>query len=1019
MRPISPNFTIAADPRLLFPVSLPGSSTDTPNNRVSFEQDPTGSQTHPTVTSVAGNLHFEQHLKVQVDRQQSNEPDDVVVNSLKQRLVDTSLARDSLRIKNTQLRKSSLSKQQKLEKEIKDLKNCNDELITKLNESQHQNEILGQQHAQMERTCHLKISELEEHLEVQLGREREDDVKILKKQLVSASLARDSFRVKNNLLKKSSIRKQQNHHQEMDDLKRSHNELASELNQAKLENEIMGHKKSQMERDNEIKISELEEKCLRLENEKEDLAVKLIEAVTELKSVSSSFENQKETILNLEKKILDLESTKTRGPNVAYSQGTQTNAPTVLSCLPKTYDRDFLMQRKSFGIKKPQCLPVEIVRKVTMGTSSSKITEPLPPRRQIKLFDMKPSERVVDTSKVWQPRRATPVAATVTSATDVLLNTVRGILNKMTPASHKRFLAKILALEINNEEKLSGVIKLFFEKALDEPMYAATYAKMCQALATKHVVSSTNPTESVSFRKLLLSRCQKVFQKDSDSLVDVEKKREVEKADTKEKKKILQTELIALVDKNRRTALGNIKFIGELYKVGNISENVMHNCIRRLLQAPDEEATESLCRLLTAIGKGLENHKNIGIMNSYFQALDSIIKQSNISNRIRFMVQDVCDLRKRKWTPRNEPCSNTNTVENRKSKSADEPVASTLQITKSATKEFGFESKKLPSKKRYLSDEKDRKELYPWSLLQEVRLNQRSQITPWIQLSFRQSYNPEKPDLVEGLQIDNKFRLKPAGDPQVLHPNPGKIDLFEKKDNQPQRIPENTHAWLQNQEKSDLLEKKDNLPRHKSEEKNALPPNPENYDLMGKKENDLIKHKKISIKDDQEELSRALLKPDSQRQQTVSEKPKEEQEKNFHAKLKQSIKNMKKSLLSPKGLLQQPKQVAPESKKNPSIDKCVINGDTFALCRFDGELQIAMVNYSFYESIGKPQIVQTKFIIKEKKGKSLPILGEIAVKIVVNDEERMIPILVVNNPSETNASKALFIGNSDLPIKGV
>jgi translation initiation factor 4G len=78
---------------------------------------------------------------------------------------------------------------------------------------------------------------------------------------------------------------------------------------------------------------------------------------------------------------------------------------------------------------------------------------------------VKPSERVVDTSKVWQPRRATPVAETVTTATDVLLSTVRGILNKMTPASHERFLAKILALEINNEERLSGVIKLFFRKS--------------------------------------------------------------------------------------------------------------------------------------------------------------------------------------------------------------------------------------------------------------------------------------------------------------------------------------------------------------------------------------------------------------------------------------------------------------------------------------------------------------------------------------------------------------------------
>jgi translation initiation factor 4G len=695
MRPISPNFNIAADPRLLIPVSQSGSSTDTHNNRVSLEQDPTGSQTHPTVTSVAGNLHNEQHLKVQVDRQQPNEPDHDVVNSLKQQLVATSLARDSLRIKNTQLSKSSVSKQQKHENEIKDLKNSNDELISKLNESQHHNEILEHQHAQMERTLHLKISELEDSCLRQ---------KILGQKFVSASLARDSLmRVKNNQLIKSHARKQQEHHKKLDDLNRSHHELVAELNQSKLENKLLGQKQAQMEINSHVKISELEENCLRLTKEKEDLAVKLIQAESDVKSLSSSFENQRETVSNLENRILDLQSKKPTVPN-ASSQGTQTDTShiTVLPySLPKTYDRAFLMQRKSFGNKKPQCLLSEIVRKGTIGINSSTITEPPPPpKRQIKLFDMKPSERVVDTSNVWKPRRATPAAATVTSATDVVLKTVRGILNKMTPASHERFLAKIVALEINNEESLSGVIKLFFEKALDEPIYAATYAQMCQALATKQVASSTDPTEIVTFRKLLLSRCQKVFQKDSDSLVDVEKKKEeVKNADTKEKKKLLETELYDLVKRNRRITLGNIKFIGELYKVGNISENVMHSCIRRLLQAPDEEATESLCRLLTTIGKGLENQKNIDIMNSYFHAMETITKQNNISNRIRFMVQDVCDLRKRNWIHRNEPCSpNTNTVENRKSKSADEPVASTLQTTKLATKEFGCESKKLPSK---------------------------------------------------------------------------------------------------------------------------------------------------------------------------------------------------------------------------------------------------------------------------------------------------------------------------------
>jgi hypothetical protein len=133
--------------------------------------------------------------------------------------------------------------------------------------------------------------------------------------------------------------------------------------------------------------------------------------------------------------------------------------------------------------------------------------------------------------------------------------------------------------------------------------------------------------------------------------------------------------------------------------VGNITENVMHSCIQRLIQTPsDEEAIESLCRLLTTIGKGLENHKNIGIMNSYFQALESLTKENKLPNRIRFMVQDLCDLRKRKWTPRNEPCSsNTTKIETQESTRNNKPVTST-HITKLATKDFGCELKKPPSK---------------------------------------------------------------------------------------------------------------------------------------------------------------------------------------------------------------------------------------------------------------------------------------------------------------------------------
>ncbi len=100
---------------------------------------------------------------------------------------------------------------------------------------------------------------------------------------------------------------------------------------------------------------------------------------------------------------------------------------------------------------------------------------------------------------------------------------------------------------------------------------------------------------------------------------------------------------------------------------------------------------------------------------------------------------------------------------------------------------------------RYLPDEKYPNELYPWSLVQEVRSNQiRSRIKPWKQLRFLESFNPEKPDLVKDLQTsDNQFRLKP-GDPQLLHLNAETIDSFEKKNNQPRLQPDDQHPLPKN-----------------------------------------------------------------------------------------------------------------------------------------------------------------------------------------------------------------------------
>ncbi|KZS12035.1 Eukaryotic translation initiation factor 4G-like protein [Daphnia magna] len=289
-----------------------------------------------------------------------------------------------------------------------------------------------------------------------------------------------------------------------------------------------------------------------------------------------------------------------------------------------------------------------------------------PRKREIRLMSSQEEPRKANNPNVWIPKRlfAKSEDGNKTSSEEIL-RTIRGILNKLTPSNYQRLLAKIQETNIDSQDCLAGVIRIFFAKVVEESIFASIYAKMCLALSTKDVASSSDPAETINFRKLILSHCQREFEKDSAGLVKTEQKRlEFENAETETEKHKLQEELKELVDKNRRTSHGNIIFIGELFKVNVISSNVMHQCIRKLLShKEDEDSIECLCKLLTTVGKQLEsstlpdngvrpNFTNAQIMTSYIQTLQTIAGERKVSSRIRFMIQDVVDLRKTGWKPR-------------------------------------------------------------------------------------------------------------------------------------------------------------------------------------------------------------------------------------------------------------------------------------------------------------------------------------------------------------------------------
>ncbi|KAL8188114.1 UNVERIFIED_CONTAM: hypothetical protein K2H54_061808 [Gekko kuhli] len=346
----------------------------------------------------------------------------------------------------------------------------------------------------------------------------------------------------------------------------------------------------------------------------------------------------------------------------------------------KSYDREFLLgfQFIFASMQKPEGLPhisdvvlekankmplrpLDTVRLSNMNCgpdftpSFANLGRPAPPnrgppagpgqRRSQQNLRVKEPRKIIATSlnedvklnkaeKAWKPssKRATEAEDPENIKTQELFRRVRSILNKLTPQMFQQLMKQVTELSIDTEERLKGVIDLIFEKAISEPNFSVAYANMCRCLMGLKVPTTDKPTVMVNFRKVLLNRCQKEFEKDKDDDEIFEKKQKEMDAAGPEEKARLKEELDDARDKARRRSLGNIKFIGELFKLKMLTEAIMHDCVVKLLKNHDEESLECLCRLLTTIGKDLDFEKAKPRMDQYFNQMEKIIKEKKTSS---------------------------------------------------------------------------------------------------------------------------------------------------------------------------------------------------------------------------------------------------------------------------------------------------------------------------------------------------------------------------------------------------
>jgi translation initiation factor 4G len=68
-------------------------------------------------------------------------------------------------------------------------------------------------------------------------------------------------------------------------------------------------------------------------------------------------------------------------------------------------------------------------------------------------------------------------------------------------------------------------------QAISEPNFSVAYAHMCKYMSEYKVPVTDKPGEMVSFRKLLLNRCQREFEKDKAEELDLERlQKEIDEA---------------------------------------------------------------------------------------------------------------------------------------------------------------------------------------------------------------------------------------------------------------------------------------------------------------------------------------------------------------------------------------------------------------------------------------------------------------------------------------------------------
>lgn len=226
----------------------------------------------------------------------------------------------------------------------------------------------------------------------------------------------------------------------------------------------------------------------------------------------------------------------------------------------------------------------------------------------------------------------------------------RALLNKLTPEKFEKLADDLVhpSFGIDSAHLLKGVILLIFDKALAEPNYCSLYAELCRRLDREAPNFEPPDAPIRTFRRLLLAKCEYEFENrilHGHTHLNTSNDDEMDPTEAR-----VQA---------RKKAIGNIKLIGELGKLDLVSEAILHKCLKTLLKrgtnenlAERCEDLECLIKIMQTVGKKLDQGQGKNLMDQYVERIQKIQNQKDLPLRIKYLLQDILDLRANQWTPR-------------------------------------------------------------------------------------------------------------------------------------------------------------------------------------------------------------------------------------------------------------------------------------------------------------------------------------------------------------------------------